>query len=137
LRIDSHRSCTAWPVVAALDRHREGEVDVPAGEQDTDADLGRFQSPGMDLAQRFADREGEGHGGQADGDGRRGVLGDVVEEPLGLQDAQRLAHGTALDAELLGEPGLGGHAPAGTQFPGPDPGAQLVGHLAMCPLWPL
>ncbi|GAB2753025.1 hypothetical protein GCM10027072_58360 [Streptomyces bullii] len=56
---------------------------------------------------------------------------------LRLQDAQGLAHGSALDAELVGQLCLGGHALPGPQHSGPDPGAQFVGHLAVCPLWPL
>ncbi|GGQ47196.1 hypothetical protein GCM10010250_17690 [Streptomyces althioticus] len=54
-----------------------------------------------------------------------------------LQDAQRAPHGLPLDAELGGQLRLRGHALTRPQHPGPDPGAQLVGHFTMRPLWPL
>lgn len=46
---------------------REGQLDVPARQQDTDVDLGRFQSSGVNLAQRFAEGEVEGDRGQTQG----------------------------------------------------------------------
>jgi hypothetical protein len=56
---------------------------------------------------------------------------------LRLQDAQRLADGPALDTELDGEFGLGGHALTRPQYAGPDPAAQLVGDLAVGRVGPL
>jgi hypothetical protein len=64
-------------------------------------------------------------------DRRRAPLGHVDEQVFRLKDAQRLAHRAALDAELVGQYGLGRHALAGPQLTGPDPAAQLVGHLAV------
>ena len=55
----------------------------------------------------------------------------LVSSRSGMQDAQRLAYGAALDAELLGQPGLGGHALARPQLTGPDPAAQRVGHVSV------
>ena len=56
-----------------------------------------------------------------------------VSGPLGVQDAQRLPSGTPVRRGLLGQLGLGGHALAGPQLTGPDPGQQGVGHLAVRP----
>jgi hypothetical protein len=50
---------------------------------------------------------------------------------LRLQDAQRLSYGPALDAELVGQFGLRGHALTRPQHSGPDPVPQFVGHLAV------
>lgn len=67
---------------------------------------------------------------QVGGDGRRASLGDVGEQVFRLQQVQRLPYDPALDAELVGQPRLGGHALTCPQRAGPDPGAELVGHLA-------
>jgi hypothetical protein len=48
-----------------------------------------------------------------------------------LQDAQRLPDRPAFDTELVGQLGLRGHALPRPQPAGPDPAAQLVGHLAV------
>jgi hypothetical protein len=56
---------------------------------------------------------------------------------LRLQDAQRLAYGPPLYAELVRQLGLRGHALARPQHSGPDPAAQLVGHVMVGRLWPL
>jgi hypothetical protein len=50
---------------------------------------------------------------------------------LRLQDVQRLPYDSPFHPELVRQLGLGGHALARPQLPGPDPGTQLVGHLAM------
>ena len=68
------------------------------------------------------------------GDARRAALADVGEQLLGVQDAQRLTDGTALDAELLGQLGLGGQAVARLQIAGADAvtqgGGDLLGRLS-------
>ncbi len=70
-------------------------------------------------------------------DGPGAPLGHIGEQTFRPQDAQGLADGAALHAELRGQLGLRGLPPARRQPPGPDPGAQLVGHLPMCRLGPL
>jgi hypothetical protein len=64
-------------------------------------------------------------------DGRRTSLGHVGEQVLRLQDAQRLAYDSALDAELDGRLGLRGHAPTRPQHTTCDPASQFVDHLAV------
>jgi hypothetical protein len=65
------------------------------------------------------------------------ALGHVGQEVLTVQYPQRLPDGTALDAELVGQLGLCGHALPGPQRPGPDPVAQHLRHLVVRALPPL
>jgi hypothetical protein len=99
------------------DGEREGD-----GGQAHGVDLDVLRREGRRDPGREGHRGGQGRGfragqrpGGVGGDGRRTALGHVGEQPLGLEDAQGLAYGTALDAELVGQLGLGGHAVARPQ----------------------
>jgi hypothetical protein len=151
-------------VVAAvgLDRDREGQLDVPGGDEDADVDRLGVDTALVDQAQRLADGDHQGLRGVADhvdadvwcrerlrqargqahhgrlgfaagggrgGDPRRAALADVGEETVLLEDAQGLADGAALHAELLGEFGLGGQPVPRLELTGTDAFPQDAGDL--------